>query len=145
MKRRRNKIYLVWAEMLSRCRNPNHKAFKNYGGRGISVCERWSKFEFFCSDMGPRPLDGMLDRINNDEPYQPDNCRWATRKEQNSNRRNCIYVDADGEHVTLREYCRRKELPYRAIVKRIKYRNWPLAMALQEPVRPGKRFYRIPA
>jgi hypothetical protein len=141
---RNKQLYWVWADMLGRCRNPNHRAFKNYGGRGISVCEQWSAFDVFSRDMGPRPLGGLLDRIDNNGPYQPGNCRWATRQEQNSNRRNCIYIDMGGVRVTLKEYCRSKELPYRAIMKRIRDRNWPLAMALQEPVRPGKRFYRIP-
>ena len=114
------RIHSIWAEMLSRCRNPNNKGYANYGGRGIGVCERWFSFKNFMADMGPRPRDTMLDRRNNDLGYSPDNCRWATRKEQNSNRRNCIYVDCDGERVTLREYCRRKGLRYRPIVKRIR-------------------------
>lgn len=141
----RQQIYWVWADMLSRCRNGNHKQFKDYGGRGIMVCDRWcADFECFLADMGERPNGGMLDRNDNDGNYEPGNCRWATRTEQNSNRRNCIYLDDAGERVTLKEYCRRRDLPYRAIVKRIQDRNWPMDMALTEPVRPGKRFHSIP-
>lgn len=130
----RSRLYWVWADMLSRCRNPNHKAFQNYGGRGISVCARWASYAPFAADMGERPAGGMIDRIDNDGPYSPDNCRWATRKEQNSNRRNCIYLDDDGERVTLREYCRRHDLRYRAIAKRIRSRNWPVEIAVQLPM-----------
>ena len=84
----RTKIYSVWAAMKQRCQNAKHRAFKHYGARGITVCERWQKFENFYSDMGESPAPGLsLDRIDNDSGYRPDNCRWATAKEQNTNRR----------------------------------------------------------
>jgi hypothetical protein len=130
--------------MIARCGNSNHKHFKNYGARGISVCESWRLFENFQRDMGQRPEGGMLDRKNNEGDYEPDNCRWATRKEQNSNRRNCIYVDCDGERVTLREYCRRKSIPYQPVHRRIKTRNWPVDLALTVAIGSGKQFKRIP-
>lgn len=142
--RSRSKLYWVWGDMIGRCTNPNHVAFKNYGGRGIQVCESWRSFNNFKADMGDRPEGGMLDRENNNGNYEPTNCRWSTRKEQNSNRRNCIYVDCEGERVTLREYCRRKSLPYRPIVKRIQDRNWPIELALTIAVGAGKVFKRIP-
>ncbi len=132
--KKRTKLYWVWADMIGRCQNPNHKAFKNYGGRGVSVCPRWKLFVHFAADMGTRPPDGMLDRINNDANYEPGNCKWSTRKEQNSNRRNCIYVDCDGERITLKEYCRRKGLTYRPIVKRIQDRGWSIADAISIPI-----------
>lgn len=126
--------YWVWADMKGRCLNPKHNAFANYGGRGISVCERWMMFANFAEDMLPRPEGSMLDRINNNGPYSPENCRWATRTEQNSNRRSCIYVQHGSDTVTLKEYCRRAGLPYRPIVKRIQNRGWPIAAALSLPM-----------
>ena len=129
------KMVWVWSDMVGRCTNPKHHSFKNYGGRGINVCARWLTFQNFLKDMSPRPEGYMLDREDNEGNYSPDNCRWATRKEQNSNRRNCIYVDCDGERVTLKEYCRRKGLKYRPIVKRIQDYGWSISDALSVPIR----------
>jgi hypothetical protein len=79
--------YISWFGMLTRCRNSKQRCYANYGGRGISVCERWLTFETFLADMGERPLGLTLDRINNDGNYEPGNCRWATAKEQRANQR----------------------------------------------------------
>lgn len=136
------RLLWVWSDMKGRCLNPNHRQYKDYGGRGITVCDRWMAFANFLADMAPRPAGLMLDRKDNDGPYSPENCRWATRKEQNSNRRNCIYIeDVDGK-VTLREYCRRRELAYRPIVKRIQDRNWPVELALSVPVGAPTHFLK---
>ena len=81
-------LYYTWANMLSRCTNPNTPNFSDYGGRGVTVCERWHHFKNFAIDMGKRPSkQHSLDRIDNDKGYSPENCKWSTRQEQNSNKR----------------------------------------------------------
>lgn len=88
-------IYKTWINMRQRCYDANNKAFRYYGGRGISVCERWSKFENFLSDMGPKPEGLTIDRIDTEGHYTPSNCRWATRQQQSANRNyNRIYANA---------------------------------------------------
>ena len=130
----RKRMFWVWCDMRARCESPKHKAFANYGGRGITVCDRWQSFDMFVNDMGERPDGTSLDRIDNDAGYSAENCRWATRQQQNSNRRNCILITDGEETVTLREYCRRRDLPYRPIVKRYRNRGWSLADAVSIPV-----------
>lgn len=78
--------YNVWCSMIRRCRDPTVIGYHRWGGRGISVCERWLKFENFFDDMGHKPKNKSLDRINNDGHYEPSNCRWATRLQQTKNR-----------------------------------------------------------
>ena len=130
-------IRWIWYAMHRRCKDKRNTAYKNYGGRGITVCDRWNIFKNFYEDMGPRPVGMLLDRKDNDGNYEPRNCRWATRIESASNRRSCIYVQMNGETVTLKEACRKIGIKYRPVVKRIQYRGWNIERALSTPIGIG--------
>lgn len=87
--------YKTWDGMIQRCTNPNHEAYERYGGRGITVCDKWLSFDGFLADMGERPSRTTIDRIDNELGYAPGNCRWASSTIQGRNRR----------HVKLDEVC----------------------------------------
>lgn len=99
--------FWTWESMIARCTRLTHRHFKDYGGRGISVCDHWlHSFENFYADMGPRPSDQhSIDRIDNDGNYEPANCRWATSTEQAANRRNTRHFVFDGQEMTQVELC----------------------------------------
>jgi hypothetical protein len=122
--------YRVWAGMKTRCLNPNDKHFKDYGGRGIKVCERWLSFEMFRHDMGPRPSAGhSIDRRDSDGDYEPGNCRWATSKEQTRNySRNRLYAIGDVAKCLV-EWCEEYGKRYHLVHARLR-RGWPLERAL---------------
>jgi hypothetical protein len=100
-----SRTYGVWQAMRDRCKNKNRKDYRRYGGRGIKVCQRWdSSFENFLLDMGEPPEGHTLDRINNDGDYSPENCRWATRKEQVYNSSCIRWITIDGTTRSLAEW-----------------------------------------
>lgn len=134
--------YAAWYGMRDRCCNPAHPAFKNYGGRGIAVCERWSQFENFFADMGPRPGKGYsLDRIDNSLGYGPDNCRWADWITQGRNRRNNQLLTHKGETLFIPDWAQRTQLGVETIRQRLA-RGWTVAEALETPVGTRHRWSR---
>jgi hypothetical protein len=120
--------YRAWASMLSRCSNESHTLFRHYGGRGISVCERWHTYENFLADMGRRPsANHSIDRISNDGNYEPSNCRWATSTEQNNNRRPAVGVGRPvrrlfvaGEWRTLADWLALVRIPATTFYRRVR-------------------------
>lgn len=111
--------------MLSRCRNKKNPGYKNYGGRGIIVCERWKKFENFLEDMGDRPNRLTLERIDNNGNYCKENCKWATQKEQCNNQRTNVTIFYEGNKYHLSELSRIIGVSPSVIINRMK-RNWDI-------------------
>lgn len=128
-------IYRVWSGMKSRCNNPRVKQYADYGGRGIQVCERWQSFTNFLEDMDADFRDGLtLDRIDCDGDYAPNNCRWATRLEQNNNKRNSNKIEYLGEAHTLNEWARRQGLRPGTVRQRFYAYGWPIERCLTKGV-----------
>lgn len=128
----------VWKGMLARCQNPNSPAYKNYGGRGIKVCERWQSFRCFLDDMGPRPKGLFIERINNDLGYCPSNCKWATRHEQSRNRRNNCVIGFNGKYQCLVDWAEETGINRNVIAGRLN-RGWTPENALTEPLTKQKK------
>ena len=90
---KKHPYWYVWGAMIQRCTNPKNPGYAGYGGRGITVCDRWRQLANFESDMGPRPFPGAsLERVDNDKGYSPENCKWATTKEQGKNKRQSVGI-----------------------------------------------------
>lgn len=112
--------HTTWTLMKQRCLNPNAPDYDKYGGRGITVCERWLSFANFFADVGERPQGKTLDRVNNDVGYEPGNCRWATLVEQQANRRNTKTLTYKGETLPVSEWARRANMPNNRLHMRLR-------------------------
>lgn len=115
--------YRMWRGMHNRCYNSNVKCYKHYGGRGIVVDPRWhgkEGFFNFIADMGPKPEGASLDRIDNNGPYSPENCKWATQSEQANNKRNNRWITANGQTMTLAQWAKQLGCNPSNILYRIK-------------------------
>jgi hypothetical protein len=124
--------YRVWQDMLNRCRNPNVRSYKNYGGRGISVCEEWLDFETFFTDMGERPEGYSLERVDVNGDYTPENCTWVPLAEQQSNRRNSHMVTYNGKTLHLAAWARILGVKYATLSKRLNRYGWSVERAFTE-------------
>lgn len=133
----------VWADMKRRCLEPHRRGYQNYGGRGIRVCDRWLNgdgtrggFECFLSDMGPRPSkDFQIERGDNDGNYEPGNCRWALKAEQDYNKRTTFRFTAFGVKYNLREAALKFGLPMDRIYTRITRSGWTGEDAVTKKIR----------
>lgn len=134
-------LYGVWRKMIERCMSPTCADYKNYGGRGIVICDRWLSgdgsgggLDCFAIDLGAKPYKGAsLERRDNDEGYNPSNCFWADRKTQGRNKRNNRLVCFSGETMPLSAWCERLGLPYFTISRRLRH-GWADDRALTEPI-----------
>jgi len=134
-------LYMVWDSFKRRCRDPNHDAYKNYGGRGIYVCDEWKEdflvFYEWARESGYE--EGLsIDRIDNDGPYCKSNCRWATMKEQANTRRNSILLAINGEEKNLAEWAELYNLHVKTLYKRLR-NGWPIDESILKPSSKGPK------
>jgi hypothetical protein len=132
-------LYKIFNQMRNRCNNPNHKDFKDYGGRGIEVCQEWNDISAFLLfrdwAISQGYKDGLsIDRRENDKGYSPDNCRWVTVKEQNNNKRNNHLITYSGETKTLAQWATDRNIPRDILYSRIKL-GWSLEDAFTKPIK----------
>lgn len=132
-----SKTYAIWSSMLGRCRNKRDAGYHRYGGRGITVCDRWLDFKNFLEDMGEKP-DGMsIDRKDNNKGYCKENCRWATQKEQCRNTRRNVMLTYNGETKCLAEWSEETGIS-RGILKRRINQGFDAEDVLTAPVFMGR-------
>jgi hypothetical protein len=131
----RKSEYNSWYAMKQRCFSPNTINYHNYGGKGITVCDRWLDFRNFIADMGDKPSSRhSLERIDSSGNYEPNNCRWASRLEQNRNTSRNVFVEYNGERVCVGELAARYNISNNILLKRVK-RGWSMERALSSPTR----------
>lgn len=139
----KSKAYSSWKAMKTRCSNPKHKQFKDYGGRGITVCARWQSFPNFFDDMGPCPPGHSLERRKNEQGYSPENCLWLPKKLQNRNRRDNRPITFNGETLLLVEWAERLRVPPNTLHARLTRLKWPLEKALTAQPRSASKQHRL--
>lgn len=132
-----SRVYNSWQGMLQRCNRKNDVEYSNYGGRGIEVCESWKTFDNFYADMGDADVGMTLDRVDNNQGYCKENCRWASRKEQSNNKRTNLRFLFEGKDQTLAELCGgSKNSKYYMVLRRIR-KGWNIEAALNIPPNPS--------
>ncbi len=124
--------FKCWQGIKERCLTTTNRAYPSYGGRGITVCSRWlDSFEAFLADMGRRPsADHSIDRIDNNGPYSPENCRWAIKKTQNNNRRSTKVVKVKDFEGSFKSACEHFGVPYKTAHQRVRLLGWTMEQAI---------------
>lgn len=125
--------YHSWVAMRSRCNNPKDIGYHRYGGRGIKVCDRWNRFENFLEDMGPRPENYSLDRIDNNGNYEPSNCQWASRVAQANNQRTNRFITFNGETLSVTQWQKKMGFGEKTIFGRLED-GWSVERAITTPI-----------
>jgi hypothetical protein len=138
MSQTKSGLYRVWGNIVQRCTNPSNPRYADYGGRGITLCKRWHKFENFLADLGERPEEMTLDRIDNNKGYAPNNVRWVTKADNNRNSRRCVMVEINGEAKPINVWCREFGVPY-VTFKQRRRNGWELVDAILTPPDPRRR------
>lgn len=133
----RSAEYRTWQALRNRCENPNDTKYHLYGGHGIKVCERWREsFANFYADMGPKPSPRhSVERRDGNGPYSPENCYWATYKQQNRNTSRNRMITFRGETLSLAEWAERTGIGYAALTHRVMRAGWSVERALTTPVK----------
>lgn len=139
-----SRTYEVWKHIIQRCTNPNAPHYEYYGGRGITVCDRWNSrnggsFENFLQDMNECPKGLSLDRINNNKGYYKDNCRWSTSKEQCRNRRSNIILEYNGKTQCLLDWSIEYDINFYTLRNRLFLLKWSIEKSLLTPVGKSKK------
>lgn len=134
-------VHKVWWHMIDRCENPRNRSFKDYGQRGIKVCQRWkmgtehaSGFECFLADMGPRPQGMTIERVQGNAGYEPGNCIWLPKGDQSKNRRGVRLVRIGDRIKTIPDWCKETGIDYWTAYRRVS-RGWPPDKAVTHPIR----------
>jgi hypothetical protein len=130
---KRSRTYNIWANMKARCQNPNNHKFPDYGGRGITVCDRWQAFVAFRADMGEAPAGHSIDRIDNGKGYSPENCRWAPNSVQANNTRANRFITIDGKTQTLAQWSAESGVKGPTIARRLRAGFDPRAAVFSKP------------
>lgn len=133
----KTRLYRTWNGMNERCNNPNNSRYASYGGRGITVCDEWKKYESFRDwSVNNGYEDGLsIDRIDNDKGYCPENCRWITLTQQANNKRTNTVFNDDGVNKTIAELSKEYHIPYDTLFARLKYYHWSFEKAITQGVR----------
>ena len=131
-KQSKTNLYTIWASMKARCYNKKYECYERYGGRGIVVCDEWkNSFENFKRDIGEKPgKDYSIDRIDFDGNYEPSNCKWSTRTEQENNKSTNRIIEHNGEKTTLAQLARKNRIEYRLLYSRIVKLKWDVNYAI---------------
>ena len=124
----------IWAKMVARCTKPESTSYKHYGGRGIKVCDRWLSMENFFMDMGPRPENTSLGRIDNDGDYEPENCRWETVEQQANNKQTTRRFTHLGKTQSMSQWAKEYGIPIETLFARLKTKTLEEALTMK-----GKR------
>lgn len=135
--------YMIWGAMVQRCCNPRARAYPKYGGRGITICDRWRRsFEAFIADMGPRPSPShSVERKDNNGPYSPANCVWATDETQANNSRQNVFLEFGGRRLTVTQWSREIGCDMHTLRSRLRM-GWSVDKALTTPIKPATGRHR---